>query len=96
MASDVRLLGCGGCGGVWLDNEGTSRVMAALNREVIGAAQSASARSAQIDCAQPVNCPHCSKGLERVPATRAWVIALPMKIAGGSGGPLRIVAVVRR
>jgi kynurenine formamidase len=33
--------------------------------------------------------------LERVPASGAWVIALPMKIAGGSGGPLRAVAVVR-
>ncbi len=30
--------------------------------------------------------------LDRVPATGAWVIALPMKIRGGSGGPLRIVA----
>jgi kynurenine formamidase len=32
--------------------------------------------------------------LDRLPATGAWVIALPMKIAGGSGGPLRAVAVV--
>jgi kynurenine formamidase len=32
--------------------------------------------------------------LEDVPLTGAWVIALPMKIAGGSGGPLRIVALV--
>jgi kynurenine formamidase len=32
--------------------------------------------------------------LDRLPATGAWVIALPMKIAGGSGGPLRIVALV--
>ncbi|HYG35159.1 MAG TPA: cyclase family protein [Clostridia bacterium] len=30
--------------------------------------------------------------LERLPATGAYVIALPMKIKGGSGGPLRIVA----
>ena len=30
--------------------------------------------------------------LERLPATGAWIIALPMKIAGGSGGPVRIVA----
>jgi kynurenine formamidase len=32
--------------------------------------------------------------LEQVPESGAWVIALPMKIAGGSGGPIRIVAVV--
>ncbi|HVR39094.1 MAG TPA: cyclase family protein [Thermoanaerobaculia bacterium] len=34
--------------------------------------------------------------LERVPERGASVIALPMKIAGGSGGPLRIIAVVPR
>jgi len=33
--------------------------------------------------------------LDEVPARGAQVIALPMKIAGGSGGPLRIVAIVR-
>jgi kynurenine formamidase len=32
--------------------------------------------------------------LERLPARGAWVVALPMKIKGGSGGPLRIVALV--
>lgn len=34
--------------------------------------------------------------LDELPATGAWVIALPMKIAGGSGGPARIVALVPR
>ena len=33
-------------------------------------------------------------GLESVPESGAWVIALPMKIGGGSGGPLRAVALV--
>jgi kynurenine formamidase len=33
-------------------------------------------------------------GLAGVPETGAWVAALPMKIAGGSGGPLRAVALV--
>ena len=33
-------------------------------------------------------------GLGELPATGATVIALPMKIKGGSGGPLRIVAVI--
>lgn len=32
--------------------------------------------------------------LDGLPATGAFVVALPMKIAGGSGGPLRIVAFV--
>ena len=34
--------------------------------------------------------------LERLPAVGAIVIALPMKIEGGSGGPARIVALVPR
>lgn len=39
-------------------------------------------------------------GLENVtnlgslPAVGSWIIALPMKIAGGSGGPVRIVALI--
>ena len=32
--------------------------------------------------------------LSGLPATGAWIIALPMKIAGGSGGPLRAVALL--
>jgi kynurenine formamidase len=34
--------------------------------------------------------------LDRLPATGAYVVALPMKIAGGSGGPLRIVGIIPR
>jgi kynurenine formamidase len=34
--------------------------------------------------------------LERLPATGAFVIALPMKIGGGSGAPLRAIAVLPR
>jgi kynurenine formamidase len=34
------------------------------------------------------------KGLDALPATGAWVIALPMNIRGGSGGPLRAIAVI--
>jgi kynurenine formamidase len=32
--------------------------------------------------------------LDRLPPTGAWLVALPMKIAGGSGAPLRAVALV--
>jgi kynurenine formamidase len=34
--------------------------------------------------------------LDRLPERGAFVVALPMKIAGGSGGPLRIVALIPR
>lgn len=33
-------------------------------------------------------------GLDRLPATGAHLIALPMKIRGGSGGPLRAIAIL--
>lgn len=33
-------------------------------------------------------------GLDRLPARGAWIVALPMKIAGGSGGPVRVIALV--
>lgn len=32
--------------------------------------------------------------LEELPARGFWIVALPMKIAGGSGGPVRIVALL--
>jgi kynurenine formamidase len=32
--------------------------------------------------------------LEQLPPTGITVVALPMKIAGGSGGPLRAIAIV--
>jgi kynurenine formamidase len=32
--------------------------------------------------------------LDKLPAKGAFIIALPMKIKGGSGGPLRIVAII--
>jgi len=34
--------------------------------------------------------------LDQLPAVGAWIIALPMKIAGGSGGPMRVVALLDR
>jgi kynurenine formamidase len=33
-------------------------------------------------------------GLDRLPPRDFWVVALPMKIRGGSGGPLRAIAVI--
>jgi kynurenine formamidase len=32
--------------------------------------------------------------LDQLPATGATLIALPMKIAGGSGGPVRVIALI--
>jgi kynurenine formamidase len=35
-------------------------------------------------------------GLDALPARGAWIVALPMKIGQGTGGPLRIVALLPR
>ena len=35
-------------------------------------------------------------GLEQLPETGALLLALPLKIEGGSGGPVRVVALLRR
>lgn len=63
--------------------------------------------TASIDCGQSTHfeshvtlCEHNVPSLENVanldalPSEGAWVCALPMKIAGGSGAPLRIIAIV--
>ena len=34
--------------------------------------------------------------LERLPPTGAWIIALPVKVGGGAGGPVRVVALLPR
>jgi kynurenine formamidase len=34
--------------------------------------------------------------LDELPPVGAWVFAMPMKIAGGSGGPARVIAIVPR
>lgn len=43
------------------------------------------------------NCPGFENlaNLDKLPATGIYVVALPMKIAGGSGGPLRIIATTK-
>jgi kynurenine formamidase len=45
----------------------------------------------------PANVPNLENltRLDELPETGAWIVALPMKIGGGSGGPLRAVALVR-
>ena len=55
-------------------------------------------RSRRTACSAPRRCPVFENvaGLERLPAEGFHVIALPMKIEGGSGGPLRAMAIVDR
>lgn len=50
----------------------------------------------RIGAAQGVSNLENLTNLDQLPATGAIVIALPMKIEGGSGGPVRVVALVPR
>jgi kynurenine formamidase len=52
--------------------------------------------SHQVFCEKSVPILENVADLDAVPTQGATIIALPMKIAGGSGGPLRIIAVVRK
>jgi Zn-finger nucleic acid-binding protein len=67
-AGTITLHGCGGCGGLWLDNASTSQVVARINPQVVSLAQSASKQAQQrVDLDASVRCPECSKPLRRVP-----------------------------
>jgi Zn-finger nucleic acid-binding protein len=60
------MLGCGGCGGIWLDNGSTRRVIDALCNDTVNQADALS-RFAQrpTDRAAPMSCPACAKPLAR-------------------------------
>ena len=58
--------------------------------------QSREFRSHQVAAAKNVIGLENLKGLDALPATGAVLLALPMKIGGGSGGPARVVALVPR
>lgn len=62
----VTLLGCSGCGGIWLDNHAAQRVIDALCGDTVNRADAIS-RFAQraTDRAAAINCPSCAKPLAR-------------------------------
>jgi kynurenine formamidase len=72
------------------------RLVAALGADVASIDYGASADFIVHQLAMAKNVPGFENltNLEQLPLTGAWIIALPMKIAGGSGGPLRAVGVI--
>lgn len=62
----------------------------------IDSGQSADFQVHQIAAAAEVPGLENLANLERLPARGAWIVALPMKIGGGSGGPLRAIALLPR
>jgi kynurenine formamidase len=47
-----------------------------------------------IRCERDMTMYENATNLDKLPETGSYIIALPMKIKGGSGSPLRIVAII--
>jgi len=78
----------------WLVDERTIKAIG-LDTPSIDFGQSVLFESHQILFAENIPAFENVANINKLPATGSFVIALPMKINGGSGGPLRIVAFVR-
>lgn len=67
-AHGVRLLGCGICGGIFLDNEGSTRITRAPDLEIAKLAERARDRAVvtTINTRPTVRCPSCTATMERV------------------------------
>ncbi|CAN5609495.1 hypothetical protein BH09MYX1_BH09MYX1_27090 [soil metagenome] len=57
--------GCGKCGGVWLDNDASRRVVQAFDFEIVNLARRASQIGTTVDDALAVGCPICRATLVR-------------------------------
>jgi Zn-finger nucleic acid-binding protein len=71
QAHGVKLLGCGVCGGVFLDNDGSARIVAAPDEEIAQLAERAEARAIAPDVdTRPaaLACPVCGKAMRKVRA----------------------------
>ena len=78
----------------WLVKERSIKAIG-LDTPSIDFGQSVLSESHQILFSENIPAFENVANINKLPATGSFVIALPMKINGGSGGPLRIVAFVR-
>lgn len=63
----VTIHGCGGCGGVWLDNDASQRVVQVFDREILGLASRAErVGNSVLSEEAAVTCPLCRATLARV------------------------------
>jgi Zn-finger nucleic acid-binding protein len=74
-SGDVVLQGCGGCGGIWVDNESAGKALARSDREVadLSTRAAANARVRVATEALGLPCPECGEPLERTRIDRAHV-----------------------
>lgn len=87
----LRFPGLDPAAATWLAAQRRIRAFG-LDTASIDAGQSTTFESHRILAAQDIPGFENLANLDRLPATGAFVVALPMKIAGGSGGPLRVAA----
>lgn len=62
---DVLLRGCGRCGGLWLDNDASMKVIQSPRPDVLAAAPGG---PAPVDTEASIRCPLCQRSLARYPA----------------------------
>ena len=77
----------------WLTSERNIKAIG-LDTPSIDYGQSSNFESHQILFSKNIPVFENVANLDRLPVTGIWIIALPIKIKGGSGGPLRIVALI--
>jgi Zn-finger nucleic acid-binding protein len=74
-AGDVVLHGCGSCGGIWLDNDGSRAVLARADPHVLDMVTRASTNASAAPDRRPMDlpCAQCGDGMQRVRAPRGQV-----------------------
>jgi Zn-finger nucleic acid-binding protein len=75
-ANEIAMLGCGRCGGIWLDNTSAQRVVQTFDRAVVALADQVSTRAAfSVDLASAIACPTCRGPLARTrsPQSGIWI-----------------------
>ena len=92
--SDLRFPGLSEEAAGWLVERGIRAV--GIDTASIDRGQSTDFRAHRVLAAADIPIFENVARLDRVIVRGAWVVALPMKIAGGTGGPLRIVALQPR
>ena len=84
-ASDVVLLGCGECAGIWLDNTSARLALKTLDRRINELAARATAHALKSPARNIiVKCPACQKAMERT-RTKAGVVEVDLDICAEHG-----------
>lgn len=75
-ANGIAMLGCGRCGGIWLDNASAQRAVQTMDRAVVALADQVSNRAAfDVDVGAAIACPACQRPLARTrsPQSGIWI-----------------------